>query len=163
MGRGARTVTSEARRLSEMMSILTLALMVLLVATMRPVGGPRPKKKPPPASRGDTLILGRGVKVGPPIPDPEKPGVVSYRLMKEKRLPSRAQQALRRAFRPVNRVLGAVYNRFTPVRSQRRVIDKRRGYGQSVELQNFLEARNRELTRRKGDDPEKRSPDETLH
>ncbi len=142
-----------------MMSILTLALMVLLVATMRNTGAKRPVGPMKPShKRGDTLIAGRGVKLGPPEQDPDNPGKVSYRLMEGNKLPSATQRAWRRIGRP----FGWFTRRFTTPKVDGSV-SGRRTKGESVELQNFLEARNREIARRKAEDPSKRGPEDTLH
>ena len=149
-----------------MMSILTLALMIIMVATMRPAGGSmggkpngtaKSKKK-----RGDTLILGRGVRVGPPERDPNNPGVVSYRLMDDNKLPSATQRALRRMTRPFSRASLWINRRFSTPKPDDSTA-KKRGTAESIELQNFLEARNREIARRKSEDPSKRGPEDTLH
>lgn len=152
-----------------MLSILTLAVMVLLVATMRTRGGAAPfrrAKQPPtrasrPASgkKGDKLIVGRGVKLGPPEPDPDNPGVVSYRLLDDHKLPSPARRAWRRVTRPF-----AWFNRrFSSPKPDSLPAANPRTVAESVELQNFLDARNRELGRRKGQDPSSRGPEDTLH
>ena len=142
-----------------MMSILTLALMVLLVATMKNTGGKRPVRPANSANkRGDTLIAGRGVKLGPMEQDPDFPGKVSYRLMQDKKLPSATQRAWRRIGRP----FGWFTRRFSTPKVDGSASGQRTS-GESVELQNFLEARNREIARRKGEDPSKRGPEDTLH
>lgn len=140
------------------MSLLTLALMVLLVATNRTPGPRSSRTARPPNKRGDTVILGRGVKLGPPEYNPNEPGKVSYRLMQDKKLPSATQRAWRRMSRPFG---------WFSRRMQRPNVDApapgKRGTGESVELQNFLDARNREIARRKSEDPSKRGPEDTLH
>ncbi len=142
-----------------MMSILTLALMVLLVATMRGTGGKRPARPVKHSKkRGDTLIGGSGVRFGPPEYDPEHPGKVSYRLMEGRKLPSATQRAWRRIGRP----FGWFTRRFSTPKVDGTVAGQRTS-GESVELQNFLETRNREIARRKSEDPSKRGPEDTLH
>jgi hypothetical protein len=144
-----------------MISLMTLALMVLLVATTRRSIRPTPRK---PGQKGDTLILGRGVKLGPAMRDPVKPGVVSYRLMQDKKLPSRSQLALRRMVRPLGRASSWVYRQVVrPKPGVTPVEERRRRSAQSVELQNFLDARNQEIARRKSERDSNRGPDETLH
>jgi hypothetical protein len=150
-----------------MMSIFTLVVMIILVATMRPIGGKhsagtssRSGKRP---RTGDTLIVGRGVKLGPPQRDPNDPGKVTYELMKNNKLPSPAQRALRRFTRPLGRVSLWVNRRFRKPKLEDSTRKSRRSSGESVELQNFLEARNREIARRKSEDPSKRGPEDTLH
>jgi hypothetical protein len=144
-----------------MMSLLTLALMVLLVATTRRSIRPAPRK---PGQKGDTLILGRGVKLGPAMKDATKPGVVSYRLMQDKRLPSRTQMALRRMVRPFGRASSWIYRKIVrPKPGVEATEERRRRTAQSVELQNFLDARNQEISRRKSQRDANRGPDETLH
>lgn len=151
-----------------MMSILTLALMVLLVATMRHDGdhpGSRARRSnarssKPQGQRGDTIIAGPGVILGPPQYDPNNPNVVTYSLMKNKKLPSPTARALRRLGRPFGwmfRRMGFSKKRTSPVKRPRPES------AESVELQNFLEARNREIIRRKSEDPSKRGPEDTLH
>ena len=141
-----------------MMSLLTLALMVLLVATNRTPGPRSSKTARPMNKRGDAVILGRGVKLGPPERDPRDPGKVSYRLMQDKKLPSATQRAWRRMSRP----FGWFGRRMKSPKVDNAAVS-RRGKGESVELQNFLDARNREIARRKSEDPTKRGPEETLH
>ena len=142
-----------------MMSILTLALMVLLVATMKGTGGKRSVRPGKPATkRGDTLVLGPGVKLGTPQEEPGYPGKVSYRLMQDKKLPSPAQRAWRRIGRP----FGWFTRRFSAAKVDGTATGRRTS-GESVELQNFLDARNREIARRKSEDPSKRGPEDTLH
>ncbi|MEQ1694917.1 MAG: hypothetical protein ABL901_03660 [Hyphomicrobiaceae bacterium] len=142
-----------------MMSILTLALMVLLVATMKNTGGKRPVRPAKTSDkRGDTLILGRGVKLGAPEHDPDFPGKVSYRLMQDRKLPTASQRAWRRMGRP----FGWFTRRFSTPKVDGSVAG-RRPSAESVELQNFLDARNREIARRKSEDPSKRGPEDTLH
>lgn len=140
------------------MSVLTLALMVLLVVTNRTPGPRSPRSSRPSHKRGDNVILGRGVKLGPPERDPADPGKVSYRLMQDKKLPSATQRAWRRMARPFGwfsrRLQGPKVDGPQP---------GRRVSGESVELQNFLDARNREIARRKAEDPTKRGPEDTLH
>ena len=142
-----------------MMSILTLALMVLLVATMRPAGRSRPKR---PGKSGDTLTLGRGVKVGKPSRDPKNPGVVTYELMQDKKLPSRSKRVMRRLMRPFSATSSWVRRGFRSAKTDSSKAETRSTSAQSVELQNFLDARNREIARRKseGDKP---GPGDTLH
>jgi hypothetical protein len=138
-----------------MMSVLTLALMIVLVATLPRAG--RPASKPTPTRpKGDTLILGRGVKVGPPEYDPHKPGKVTYELLKDKRLPSPTQLMLKRMFRPVMRAYRAVVPAKPDAAPGRRT-------RQSAELQNFLDARNKEIARRKAESDLKRGPEDQLH
>jgi hypothetical protein len=145
-----------------LMSILTLALMVVLVATTRPAGG-KPRTKKPATGKGDTIKLGPGVKLGPAVQDPERPGVVSYRLMQDKKLPSQSQRVMRRVWRPISGLSGW-FARKTGRSSTGGVSGKiERRTGQSVELQNFLDARNQEIARRKSEPDGKRGPDETLH
>ena len=156
------------------MSILTLVVMIIMVVTMRPLAGQqgrgrqadgRTSKTPGTGSRsrGDTLIVGRGVKLGPPQRDPNDPGKVTYELMKNNKLPSPAQRALRRITRPFGRVSLWVNRRFGKPKIDDSIASSRRSSGESVELQNFLEARNREIARRKSEDPSKRGPEDTLH
>ena len=147
-----------------MMSILTLSVMIILVVTMRSTGGKRSARAAKPSKKqGDTLILGRGVRVGPPERDPQNPGVVSYRLLDGKKLPSATQRALRRIGRPFGRASTWINRRFSLKKVDDATIATRRSTGESVELQNFLEARNREIARRKSEDPSKRGPEDTLH
>ncbi len=144
-----------------MMSLMTLALMVLLVATTRRASRPQPRK---PGQKGDTIVLGRGVKLGPAMKDPEKPGVVSYQLMKTKKLPSPTRLALKRMLRPVSSTSSWVYRLFVKRKPDAVPPDGRRRRGsQSVELQNFLDARNQDIARRKSEPDGKPGPGDTLH
>ncbi len=148
-------------------SFLTLAVMIVMVATMRPMGGRHQSRRAPPtrpqARRPDTLILGRGVKLGPATVDPKDPGKVSYELMRGNKLPTATQRALRRVSRPFGRVSLWVHRRFNKSAPLDIAQRERRPQGESVELQNFLEARNREIARRKAEDPSKRGPEDTIH
>lgn len=147
-----------------MMSLLALAVMIVLVATMRPKGGAQANRpvSGAPKVKGDRVILGPGVKLVPRAGDPKRPGVVSYALMKEKKLPSPAQRAVRRLLRPFGRASTWVYRRFVPPKHDDPQTGPRRGTRPSAELQNFLDARNREIARRKaeGDKP---GPEDRLH
>jgi hypothetical protein len=143
-----------------MMSMLTLAMIVLMVVTMRRPGA---RPKPPKPGEGDRVILGPGVKLKKRPDDPERPGVVSYALMKDKKLPSPTQRALRRVLRPVSSASTWVYRRFVPPKHDTPTAEaSRRSVRQSAELQNFLDARNREIARRKSEG-EKPGPDDRLH
>ena len=141
-----------------MMSLLTLALMVVLVATMRPAGGMRAAKKSGVKNGKGDVTLGPGVKFENRPANPQQPDVVSYALINEKRLPSPAQRAMRR----FGRAGSWVYRRFVPLKHDDPTAEGRRAARQSAELQNFLDARNREIARRKseGDKP---GPDDRLH
>ena len=141
-----------------MMSLLTLALMVVLVATMRPAGGTRVAKKGGIKNGKSEVILGPGVKLEKRPGIPKQPDVVSYALINEKRLPSPAQRAMRR----VSRAGSWVYRRFVPPKHDDPTAEGRRAARQSAELQNFLDARNREIARRKSED-DKPGPEDRLH
>lgn len=144
-----------------MLSILTLVVMVLLVATMRARGGKPPVRRVNPESgqKGDKLYAGRGVKFGPPEYDPKNPGVVSYRLLDDHKLPSPTQRAWRRLTRP----FAWIRRRRGAPKPDPKATGTPRNAAESVELQNFLDARNREIGRRKPDDPSRRGPEDTLH
>ena len=137
-----------------MMSILTLAVMVLLVATMR--------QRPAAGAQSQRAKTGTGPvrldTVRTPPPNPERPGVVSYRLLRDNKLPSATQRALRRVARP----FGWFQRRFGAAKPDLTKGEKRAS-ADSVELQNFLDARNREIARRKSEGPSKPGPEDTLH
>ena len=143
-----------------MMSMLTLAMIVLMVVTMRRPGA-RPKSPNP--RDGDRTVRDPGGKLKRRSDDPERPGVVSYALMKDKKLPSSTQRAMRRVLRPVTSASTWVYRRFVPPKHDEPTAEaSRRNVRQSAELQNFLDARNREIARRKSEG-EKPGPDDRLH
>ena len=137
-----------------MMSILTLTVMVLLVATMRrrPAGGARGQRA---AKTGTGPVRLDTVKA---TPHDTEPGVVSYRLLHDKKLPSASQRAFRRLSRPFS----WFQRRFAAPKPDRTKGEKRAS-AESVELQNFLDARNREIARRKSEGPSKPGPDDRLH
>ena len=141
-------------------SLLLLIVMAVMVFTTRPVSGNFRSRGPglsPSRPRQSTSFnVGPGLKIAEKKTLPN--GNVSYRLMEE-HLPSPGQ----RLWRQLMRLLG---------RSPRRDPSQSSDPGkppyvasrppQSAELQNFLEARRRGLSR-KGDDGAKRGPDDTLH
>lgn len=137
-----------------MMSILTLTVMVLLVATMRrrPAGGARGQRA---AKTGTGPVRLDTVKSTPRATDP---GVVSYRLLNDKRLPSASKRAWRRLSRPFS----WFQRRFAAPKPDP-VQGVKRASADSVELQNFLDARNREIARRKSEGNSKPGPEDTLH
>jgi hypothetical protein len=139
-----------------MMTILSLVAMIALVLTMPRVGGPASKSTVR-KSRGDTVILGKGVRLGRAEDDPDRPGKVSYELLKDNRLPSPRQLMVRRMMRPVSRV----YRMFVP--GKPKVYTGVRRVRPSAELQNFLDARNAEIARRKAESDLKRGPEDQLH
>jgi hypothetical protein len=153
-------------------SLILLAVMSVLVFTMRAEGGRiggRPgSAKRPAAGGGDRMVFGPGIKVTEKkiLPD----GKVSYRLMREHKLPSPAQRFWRR----LHRFVGAGRRVQTGASGQGEQKSGSQDSGaqksgapagrppQSAELQDFLEARRREIQRRNASDT-KRGPDDTLH
>ena len=133
-----------------MMSILTVAVLIAMVVSMRRPGGVGPFSSGPNATKGDRSGPSR-VKLDLSLQDKEPPGVVSYALMKDNKLPTPAQRAMRRVARPFNRAGMWVYRRFVSPQHDTPTADGRQGLRQSAELQNFLDARNREIARRKGE------------
>ncbi len=134
-----------------MISILLLAVMVVMVATMRrPSGGARPKR---PAAKGAVRLDTSGASR-----DNRDQGVVSYRLLQDKKLPSATQRVLRRVTRPF-----IWFQRKFRTPRPEQVKGEPRSTRESVELQNFLDARNREIARRKSEGPSKPGPEDTLH
>ena len=144
-----------------MISMLTLAVVVLLVVSMRRPGSP-PKSQVQRPGGGDRVVAGTGLKVKRRPGDPERPGVVSYALMKDNKLPTPTQRAVRRVLRPFGRAGIWVYRRFVPPRHDEPTATGGRRARQSAELQNFLDARNREIARRKSEG-NKPGPDDRLH
>lgn len=145
-----------------MMTILMLAVVVVLVATMRP-GGARPPSRTGDARNGKTRA-GTAPKRGSVTAGEKVPGVVTYALMEDKKLPTRAQRAYRRLARPFTSASGWMRRRFRPPGAgPPRPDGETAPPGPSAELQNFLEARNREIARRKAEGPTKPGPDDMLH
>jgi hypothetical protein len=139
-----------------MMSILLLAVMVVMVATMRgPAASSRSKR---PAAKGGVRLDTSGTARGTQNKDATNRGVVSYRLLQDKKLPSATQRALRRVARPFS----WFQRRFSTPKPDASKGEPRTAR-ESVELQNFLDARNREIARRKSEGPSKPGPEDTLH
>jgi hypothetical protein len=146
--------------MSNLPTILALIAMIALVFTRPSLGGKSANKRAAGSKKtGDTLILGKGVKLGPAEIDPERPGKVSYQLMKDNRLPSPTQLRLKRMIRPIVQAWRTV------VPGKIRVTKEpgSRPSRQSAELQNFLDARNKEIARRKAESDLKRGPEDQLH
>jgi hypothetical protein len=141
-------------------SILLLAFMLALVLLHRGRPSVRVRKTGPsqygpaqtgwgrPGPKSETKV-----KVG-------RPDKVSYELMDGKRLPSSSQLRMRRIFRP----FGAAWRWVRPGKSsgQGEQHQTHRPDRKSAELENFLEARNKEIERRKAD-AAKRGPEDQLH
>ena len=145
-----------------MMTILTLALVVVLVATMRP-GGWRPPDRSVGARNGKSRA-GTAPKRASGPAGGKPPGVVTYALMDDKKLPTPAQRTYRRLARPFTGASAWLRRRYS---SQGSGLPKSDGEPPaprpSAELQNFLDARNREIARRKAEGPTKPGPDDMLH
>lgn len=147
-------------------SLLTLLTLAAMVFTMRPIPGESRQRGS--NSARTSRSAGSAVGASGPAATGMRParsranqeGKVSYRLMDE-HLPSRSQRMWRSIVRFVK---GA------PRMERRGAAESdpaRTGHGgagpqQSAELQNFLDARRRDLTRRNARET-KRGPDETLH
>ena len=137
-----------------MISILTLSLMVVLAVLLRPVTVRRAERR---KSSAGPFAVPRPVRV-----DKEPPGVVTYALMKDKKLPSPAQRAWRRVVRPFAGLRGRFGGKGKPT-TPAMDMDVHRTGKHSAELQDFLDARNREIARRKAEGATKRGPDDRLH
>jgi len=146
-----------------MISILTLCLMVVVAVLVRPASIRGSERTSASRMRGRA-----GAKPAAPSARPAKdqdtPGVVTYALMKDRKLPSPAQRAFRRVLRPFSG-MGGWFSRgpkagplVGPVES-----DVRRPVRPSAELENFLDARNREIAKRKAEGATKPGPDDMLH
>lgn len=137
-----------------MISILTLSLMVVLAVLLRPAAVRRAERRRPPDIPFATQRSLRTAK--------EPPGVVTYALIKDKKLPSPTQRAWRRVARPFAGFRGLLGSKAKPTDSP---VDKdaQRPGKHSVELQDFLDARNREIARRKAEGATKPGPDDRLH
>jgi len=131
--------------------------MVLLLVLLRPASIRRFDKNAPSRSRAGASVLPKRADKAP-----EPPGVVTYALMKDKKLPSPAQRAYRRLLRP----FASLKDRFGgKPRPGPMTVDTetRRPARPSAELENFLDARNREIARRKAEGATKPGPDDMLH
>ncbi|MBX9926467.1 MAG: hypothetical protein K2Y05_08925 [Hyphomicrobiaceae bacterium] len=151
-------------------SLLSLLTVALMIFTMRPVPGAprRPSTRASDRSGPPTTRRSTDKRSAPE-------GKVSYRLMDE-RLPSRRQRmwrSLMRFFKGPPRMefrgqrdasqgkpggATGISSESNPATLGRTTS----GPQQSVELQSFLDARRRDLTKRNADET-KRGPDDTLH
>ena len=138
-----------------MISILTLSLMVVLAVLLRPVSVRRAERR---KSSAGPFTAPR-----PSRADKEPPGVVTYALMKDKKLPSPAQRAWRRVARPFAGLMGLFGRSPGKPTAPPMDMDIRRPNKHSAELQDFLDARNREIARRKAEGATKPGPDDRLH
>lgn len=138
-----------------MISILTLSLMVVLAVLLRPVAVRRAERR-----RSSTDLFGsqRSTQAAK-----EPPGVVTYALMKDKKLPSPAQRVWRRIVRPFAGLTGLFGGGNGKPAGPPMDMDARRSGKTSAELQDFLDARNREIARRKAEGATKPGPDDLLH
>ena len=134
-----------------MMSILSLVILIVLVAAMPRTGNSPSGQRPP--SRDVRAPVARKSKPN------GQPGVVTYALMEDKKLPSPAQRAFRRLSRPFAWLRG----RPAKPRHDIPATDGDAAKRQSAELQNFIDARNREIARRKAEGHSKPGPDDRLH
>ena len=147
-----------------MTAILMAVAMVILVTTMGRANSHRPgQQSRSSGKKGDRATGRRGVKVGAPERDPKSPSVVTYRLMQDRKLPTSSQRAWRRITRPISRLNTWLSGKPRGEKVGDMPVTQRSATSKSVELQNFLEARNREIAQRKSDDPSKRGPEDTLH
>lgn len=141
-------------------SLLLLAFMLVLVLLNR--GGPSVRvRKTGPSQYGPAQSgWGKAAQKASSKPKVNEPGSVSYELMDGKRLPSSSQLRMRRILRP----FGTVWRWVRPVKpaagggTQQAARPERK----SAELENFLEARNKEIERRKSE-AGKRGPEDQLH
>lgn len=137
-----------------MISILTLSLMVVLAVLLRPAAVRRAERRRPSTSFAPRQRPVRRAK--------EPPGVVTYALMTDGKLPSPTQRAWRRAVRPFTGFKGLFGGKSRTAVPQVEE-DSSRTIKHSAELQDFLDARNREIARRKAEGATKRGPDDRLH
>lgn len=147
-------------------SLLTLLTLAAMVFTMRPIPG-ESRQRGSSSARPSRSAASDGGQRGPAATGmrrarsrPNQEDKVSYRLMDE-HLPSRSQRMWRSMVRFVKgapRMERRASSDSDPARTGRAGA----GPQQSAELQNFLDARRRDLTRRNASDT-KRGPDETLH
>jgi hypothetical protein len=139
--------------------------MLVLVLLQRKGPSVRVRKTGPSQYGPARTGWGTGAKKSGPQPAPKMPSQkpaskVSYELMEGKRLPSSSQLRMRRVLRPFS----AAWRWVRPGKAAERGEDQSsvRTDRKSAELENFLEARNREIERRKTE-AAKRGPEDQLH
>ena len=141
-----------------MMTILSLVLVVAMVAAMPSINGGK-SARPPAAPRGP-----RPASRSKPQPARKsEPGVVTYALMEDKKLPSARQRAMRRIARPFNATSTWFRRRFGKPRADLPMAANDHPARPSAELENFIDARNREIARRKSEGLTKPGPDDRVH
>ena len=140
-----------------MMTILSLVLLIAMVAAMPSVN--RGKSARPPKPRSSRPAANTNAPAAKNI----DPGVVTYALMKDKKLPSATQRTLRRLARPFTATSAWYRRRFGKPDPSLPVASNDHPTRPSAELENFIDARNREIARRKAEGLTRPGPDDRVH